>query len=72
MSTRVYIYPEYAKRIKLISGLIKHMNAYINQIIQQVLSTQMELEQDMPMPREDDNVSDNFGPNEDEKFRLEE
>ena len=53
--------------MKSTGGLTKHMNSCTSQIIQQVLPTRMQPEQDMPMPGEDDNASDNFGPYEDER-----
>ena len=43
------------------------MNLCTSQIIQQVFLTLMQLEQDMPMPGEDDNALDNFGPYENEE-----
>ena len=53
--------------MKSTGGLTRHMNSCTSQIIQQVLPTRMQPEQDMPMPGEDDNASDNFGPYEDER-----
>ena len=47
--------------MKLTDRLTKHMNLCISQIIQYIFPTRMQLEQDMPMPGEDDNASDNFG-----------
>ena len=57
--------------MKLTDGLTRHMNACTGQIIQQVFLPHMQPEQDMPMPEEDDNVSDNFGFYKDEKSTTE-
>ena len=43
------------------------MNVYMNQIIQQVFPTHIQLKQDVPMSRIDDNISDNFRPYKDKK-----
>ena len=53
--------------MKLTGKLIRHMNLCTSQIIQQVLTIRMQPIQDMPMPGENDNASDNFGLYEDER-----
>ena len=48
------------------------MNACTSQFIQQVLLSFMQPKQDMPMLRENDNLSENFGSHKGEKSTLEE
>lgn len=72
MSTKVYAYPRCGKRMKLICGLIRHMNVYTSHIIQQVFQTRMQPKQDIPMPGEDDNISDYFMSHELKKSTLKE
>ena len=69
--TRVYPYPGYEKRLKSISGLTRHMNAFKSQIIQQVFLIHMILKEDMPMPGENNKPSDNFGPYQEKEFTPE-
>ncbi len=50
-------------------GLTRHMNTCTSQ---QVLPVRMQSKQHVPIPEEDDNASENFGPHEDEESPLEE
>ena len=67
LSTRVYPCLRCGKRIKLTGRLTRHMNLCTSQIIQQILLIRMQPKQDMPMPGEDNNLSDNFRPYKDER-----
>ena len=58
--------------MKLKTGLTRYMNACMSQLIQQGLPIRMQPEQDMPMPREDDNASKYFGPHKNEEYTLDE
>ncbi len=55
--------------MKLTHRLTRHMNICTSQ---QVLPIRMQLKQDTPIPKEDENTSDNFGLHGDEKSILEE
>ena len=72
LSTRVYSCPGCGKRMKSTSGLTRHMNACTSQFIQQVLPICMQSKQDTPMPGEDDNALENFGPYKNEESTLKE
>ena len=65
-STKVYPCQGCGKRMKSRGGLTRHMNSCMSQIIQQIAPTRMQPKQDMPIPGEDDNSSDNFRLYEDE------
>lgn len=56
--------------MKLTYGLTKHINTYINQIIQPVFSIYIQPRQVMLILGEDDNVSGNFGVDKIEKFTF--
>lgn len=58
--------------MKSTSGLIRHMDAYTSQIIQQGLPIYIQLEQDIQIPGEDDNVSKYFRPYKDMEYTLDE
>lgn len=59
------------KVIKLITKLIKHVNRYTSQIIQQVFLIFMWPKQDMPISEKYNNTSSNFGPDIDKESILE-
>ena len=63
---------EYRKRINSASGLTRHMHACISQIIQSSLPIHIQPKQNTPMPGDDNDVSENFGPYEDKEFTLKE
>ncbi len=69
LSTKVYSCPGCRKRIKLTHELTSHMNTYTSQ---QVFPIHMQPKQYIPILRENENISDNFGLYEDEESILEE
>lgn len=68
--TKVYACLGYGKSVKSITKLTRYMNACIRQIIHQIFLTRMQSKQDVPIPVEEDNASDNFGTYENEQFTL--
>ncbi len=55
--------------MKSIYELTGHINTYMSQ---QVFSIYLQPKQDIPIPGKDDNISENFGPHEDEESTLKE
>lgn len=70
LSTKVYSCPRYEKKIKLISKLIKHINAYTNQIIQHIFPICIYPKQDILRLRKHNNVLGYFEPHKNEKYIL--
>ena len=64
LSTRVHSCPEYGKRMKSTHELTRHMNMYTSQVI---LPIYMHPKQNMPIPGEDDNISENHWLHENNK-----
>ena len=67
MSTKVQSCQRCGKRRKLTFEPIRTINIYTSQ---QVFLLHMPPKQNMPIPEEDDNASENFGLHKDEKFIL--
>ena len=64
LATRNYICPQCGKRIKLTSGLTRHLNAYTS------LPVHIQLNCDSLLLAEDDNASDYFMHHEEEEYLL--
>ncbi len=64
LDTRNYPYPQCGKRIKLTSGLTRHLNACTS------LPLCIQPNRNTPMLAEDDNASDYFMHHEEEEYPL--
>lgn len=53
--------------MKLMNGVTSHINTYMSQIIQYIVSIHMQPKQDVLMSREDNTTSNSIGPYKDEK-----